>query len=140
MQIRDYIGYQLLQVMKAHRRIAEPAFAQLGLHPGQEMILFELWQEDGLCLSELAAGICVEPPTITKMVQRMEAAGILERRADTQDARITRVYLTERGKALEAPVNQLWADLEAQTVIGLSEAEKMLMRRLLLQLQENLAR
>jgi MarR family transcriptional regulator, organic hydroperoxide resistance regulator len=138
--IEDYIGYQLIQVMKAHRRIAEPELAKFGLYLGQEMVLFQLWEEDGLSHSQIADGICAEPPTVTKMVHRMEAAGLLERRQDTQDARVTRVYLTEHGKALEAPVSQLWADLEAQTIIGLNDTEKMLLRRLLIQLQENLAR
>jgi MarR family transcriptional regulator, organic hydroperoxide resistance regulator len=135
----DYIGYRLIQVMKAHRRIAEPEFAKLGLYPSQEMILMQLWREDGQSQSQLADAVCVEPPTMTKMVQRMAHSGFLERRQDVSDARVTRVYLTQQGRELEQPVRELWANLEAQTVTGLGEAELLLLRRLLVQLEENLA-
>jgi len=102
-QIQDYIGFQLLQVHKAHRQRAEASLNKLGIHTGQEMILFQLWIEEGIPQSQLAASMEVEPPTATKMLQRMERAGLIERRPDPEDARVSRVYLTERGRALENP-------------------------------------
>src|SRR6187401_2277157 len=102
-ELSEYIGYLLIQVMKAHRRQAEPQFNALGVHLGQEMLLFQLCEEDGATQSEIADCICVEPPTVTKMLQRMEAAGLIERRQDSQDARVSRVYLTAKGRELEQP-------------------------------------
>ena len=138
-QIQDYIGFQLLQVHKAHRARAEAALNRLGLHTGQEMLLLQLWIEEGIPQSKLAACMGVEPPTATKMLQRMEHAGLIERRADPEDARISRVYLTERGRALEQPVLAVWQQLEAQTVAGLSSIEQALLRRLLMQVAANLS-
>jgi DNA-binding MarR family transcriptional regulator len=138
-QIQDYIGFQVLQVHKAHRRHAEAALNKLGLHTGQEMILLQLWIEEGIPQSQLAASMEVEPPTATKMLQRMERAGLIERRPDPEDARVSRVYLTERSRALEQPVLDVWKQLEAQTVAGLSLTEQALLRRLLLQVSANLS-
>ena len=138
-QIQDYIGFQLLQVHKAHRARAEAALNKLGLHPGQEMLLLRLWLEEGITQSQLAASMGVEPPTATKMLQRMEHAGLIERRPDLEDARISRVYLTERGRELEQPVLEVWKHLEAQTVAGLSATEQALLRRLLMQVSANLS-
>jgi MarR family transcriptional regulator, organic hydroperoxide resistance regulator len=138
-QIQDYIGFQLLQVNKAHRSRAEVALNKLGVHTGQEMILLQLWSEEGIPQSRLAACMEVEPPTATKMLQRMERAGLIERRQDPEDARISRVYLTERGRALELPVLEVWKQLEAQTVAGLSLTEQALLRRLLMQVSANLS-
>ena len=138
-QIQDYLGFQLLQVHKAHRTRAEAALNKLGLHTGQEMLLLRLWIEEGISQSHLAASMGVEPPTATKMLQRMEHAGLIERRADPEDARISRVYLTERGRALEQPVLEVWKQLEAQTVAGLSATEQALLRRLLMQVSANLS-
>ncbi len=69
-QIQDYIGFQLLQVHKAHRSRADAALNKLGLHTGQEMLLLQLWIEEGIPQSQLAACMEVEPPTATKMLQR----------------------------------------------------------------------
>jgi MarR family transcriptional regulator, organic hydroperoxide resistance regulator len=138
-QIQDYLGFQLLQVHKAHRARAETALNKLGLHTGQEMLLLRLWIEEGVPQSQLAASMGVEPPTATKMLQRMEHAGLIERRPDPEDARISRVYLTDRGRALEQPVLEVWKHLEAQTVAGLSATEQALLRRLLMQVSANLS-
>ncbi len=138
-QIQDYIGFLVLQVHKAHRQRADLAFNKLGMHTGQEMILLQLWIEEGISQSQLAACMEVEPPTATKMLQRMERAGLIERRPDPEDARVSRVYLTERGRELEQPVLDVWRQLEAQTVADLSPTEQALLRRLLMQLLANLS-
>ena len=138
-QIQDYIGFQLFQIHKAHRQLAEEGLNKLGVHTGQEMVLLQLWIEEGIPQSQLAACMEVEPPTATKMLQRMERAGLIERRPDPEDARVSRVYLTERGRELEQPVLDVWRQLEEQTVAGLSLTEQMLLRRLLLQVSSNLS-
>ncbi|GER84462.1 MAG: MarR family transcriptional regulator [Thermogemmatispora sp.] len=137
--IQDYIGFQLLQIHRAHRARAEAALQKLGLHTGQEMLLFQLWKEEGMTPSQLAACLGVEPPTATKMLQRLERAGLIERRTDPEDARIVRIYLTERGRALERPVLEVWQHLEARTVANLSPTEQALLRRLLMQVSANLS-
>ena len=138
-QIQDYIGFQVLQIHKAHRQLAEEDLNKLGVHTGQEMILLQLWIEEGIPQSQLAACMEVEPPTATKMLQRMERAGLIERRPDPEDARVSLVYLTERGRALEQPVLDVWRQLEARTVSGLSLTEQTLLHRLLLQVATNLS-
>jgi len=138
-QIQDYIGFQVLQIHKAHRQRAEAALNKLGIHTGQEMILLQLWIEEGIPQSQLAASMEVEPPTATKMLQRMERTGLIERRTDPEDARVSRVYLTARGRALEQPVLNVWKQLEAQTVAGLSLTEQALLHRLLMQVLTNLS-
>ena len=138
-QIQDYIGFQVLQIHKAHRQLAEEGLNKLGVHTGQEMILLQLWIEEDIPQSQLAACMEVEPPTVTKMLQRMERAGLIERRPDPEDARVSLVYLTERGRTLEQPVLDVWRQLEARTVSGLSLTEQTLLHRLLLQVATNLS-
>ena len=136
-QLDDTVGFQLIQAFRVHRQAAEDALRQLGLYAGQEMILFQLWNEEGLTPSRLAQQMGVEPPTMTQMLQRMERAGFILRRQDNEDARVSRVYLTEQGRALEQPVQQVWHQLEERTVAGLSTTEQVLLRRLLVQVRMN---
>lgn len=133
------VNYQLIQLMKEHRQRAEEALSQLGLHVSQEQVLFVLWREEGLSQSELAARLRVELPTVTKAVHRMERAGLLIRQADEQDTRVSRVYLTEKGRALYAPALTIWHDVEARMLHGMTEIEQAFLRRLLQQMVSNLS-
>ncbi len=135
--LRNYIGYRILQIHRAHRNRAEVALGELGLHTGQEWVLFQLWNEEGLTQSQLVENLGVEPPTITKTLDRLEKAGLVERRQDVEDARVSRVFLTRKGRELQGPVEKVWKDLETKTIQGLSEAEKALMLRLLDQIYKN---
>jgi DNA-binding MarR family transcriptional regulator len=135
----DSIGLLIAQCCRAHRNRADLGLSELGLHVGQEMFLFQLWREDGQTQSQLAGCMCIEAPTLSKMVQRMESAGFIERKPDADDARVSRVYLTERGRSLQQPVLAMWRDMEERTLAGLNYTEQMLLRRLLLQIRTNIS-
>ncbi len=135
----DDISYQLIQLVKEHRHRAEETLGKLGLHIAQDMVLFVLWKEDGMTQSQLATRLRLELPTVTKSVQRMERAGFVIRRVDDRDARISRVYLTEQGRALYEPALQSWKDLEARTLRHMTDVEQALLRRLLQQALANLS-
>ncbi len=134
----DALGYLLVQVCKAHRNRVQARLSEIGLYAGQEMILMRLCQEQGVTQSQLVDDLCVEPPTVTKMLQRMESVGLVERRQDSEDARVSRVYLTPHGEAVEVELRSIWQELEMQTTAGLSDMEQALLRRLLVQLYSNL--
>jgi DNA-binding MarR family transcriptional regulator len=138
-EINAKLGFQVIRLCKAHRHLTEEALNQFGLHVGQELLLLQLWQEDGASQSQLAEAMEVDISTITKAVQRMERAGLLKRSPDAEDARISRVYLTEQGRALHEPVMRVWNTIEARLVADLTETEQVLLRRLLLHLIANLS-
>jgi DNA-binding MarR family transcriptional regulator len=134
----ENVSSQIVQVARAHRSRAAELLGKLGLHPGQEMILFQLQQQDGQTLSQLAERLGVQPPTVTKMVTRMEASGHLERRSSPRDNRITQVFLTRQARNALSEVDRVWAQLESETIAGLSLEERLLLRRLLMQVADNL--
>lgn len=136
--LQDYIGFRILQIHRAHRNRAEAGFNELGLYTGQEWVLFQLWNKEGQTQTQLVSSLRVEPPTVTKTLDRLEKTGLVERRQDPDDARVSRVYLTPAGRVLEAKVRKVWDDLEALTTEGLSDVELALLRRLLDQIFQNL--
>ena len=136
--IEETTGYLLAKVCRAHRANVGVLLARVSLHVGQEMVLLELWKKDGLKGSELADRLGVEPPTITRMLRRMERCGFVERRPDPADARSFRVYLTNEGRALEGPVARIWEEAEEKTLRGMSPEETLVLRRLLAQVRKNL--
>jgi MarR family transcriptional regulator, organic hydroperoxide resistance regulator len=136
--IKEQTGFTLAKVCKAHRANVGALLAEHGLHVGQEMVLVELWQDDGLRGGELAARLDVEPPTLTKMLRRLEGRGLVERRPDPSDARSFRAHLTDRGRALEEPVGRCWERAEEMTLAGLNRAERRSFRNLLIRVRSNL--
>lgn len=125
------LNHLIIQLCRAHRARAATLLDEYGLYPGQERILFLLWEEEGLTLSKLAEKLEVQAPTITKMITRMEGSGILERRAAPWDSRTTQVFLTGKGKGLKQAVEKAYEKLEAETAAGLSKKEEVMFRHLL---------
>ena len=135
--IKESVSYDLAKVCKAHRARVGEVLAGVGLHVGQEMVLVELWEQDGLRGGELAERLGVEPPTVTKMLRRLEACGLLERRRDPSDARSFRVYLTQKGRELEGPVTRCWEEVEEKTLAGMTAGERKTFHRLLTKIRTN---
>ncbi len=136
--IKERTGFALAKVCKAHRGNVGGLLAELGLHVGQDMVLIELWQSDGLRGGKLACRLGVEPPTVTKMLRRLEDSGLVERRPDPADARSFLVYLTEKGRDLEGRVTRIWERAEEKTLVGLDDTERRELGRLLTKVRAGL--
>jgi DNA-binding MarR family transcriptional regulator len=134
----ESIDFLLAQICRLHHARAHTLLETLGLYHGQPPMLRALWKQEGLTHSELAASLHVQPATMTKMVKRMEKAGFIERRSDPDDHRVSRVYLTDNGHAVQAQVKQVWRTLEDETFDGFTMEERVLLRRFFLQVRENL--
>ena len=137
--LKDTVGYMLAQVCKLHRQRADVLLNQIGLHVGQEMFLSRLWESEGDTQSELAEALQLQPATVTNSLKRLEREQIIERRDDSEDQRISRVYTTERGRQLEEPINEQWSQLEEETFKGFTAEELLLLRQLLQRAYRNLA-
>lgn len=125
---------------RAHRRRAAIALAPLGLHPGQELLVGILAKRGSATQVQLARILGVEPPTIAKMVGRLEAAGMAKRTADPRDARAKLVSLTDRGADAAARVSGVWADLAHLTSDPLTPDEVVELTRLLTLVADRLKR
>jgi DNA-binding MarR family transcriptional regulator len=134
----DELGYLLVEVSKLHRAHAHTALEELGLYRGQNFVLTALSEQEGLSQSELAETLLVRPPTISNSLERMETAGWIVRRPDPGDRRVSRVYLTDAGRALQDSVSLLWHELEVQTFAGLTSEQRDSLWHMLLQIRENL--
>jgi DNA-binding MarR family transcriptional regulator len=118
------IAHLLPQISRRHFRRIHALLGDLGLYRGQPVLLAVLWEHEGFAHSELAQHLGVTPATITKMVQRMEQAGFVSRQPDRADQRISRVYLTEKGRLIRHQVDEVFRTLEADMMAGFDEAER----------------
>ncbi|MGE0231764.1 MAG: MarR family winged helix-turn-helix transcriptional regulator [Flavobacteriaceae bacterium] len=119
----DSLGYKLARAARAHRTQVAAAMREIGIHPGQEALLQALSTEDGRTMGTLADLIGVRPPTMSKMVLRMAAEGLVDRQNDHGDARRARVHLTEEGRERARALKKRWRRIEKKLTAGLSDKD-----------------
>jgi DNA-binding MarR family transcriptional regulator len=115
----DALNQAIRLLSLRHRARAAELLAPLGLHPGQEALLLELARAGPVIQARLSEPLGCEPPSVTLMTSKLEAAGHIRRKPAPDDKRASIVELTDRGKALADQVKQLWRGLAEETVAGL---------------------
>jgi len=96
----------------------------IGLFPGQELLLMQLWERDALPQRDLVESLGIDHSTVTKMLQRMQAAGLIERRVSADDRRVVVVSLTDEGRRLRGEVERIWQQMEQLMVGHLSDQQR----------------
>lgn len=104
--------------------------------PEQFSLLARLWEEDGLTQSRIAELLHKDKANVTRILDRLVAKGLVERRTDPQDRRAFHVYLTGEGRAAEARLAPPVEALRARIYAGISGEEQ---RRLVTMLDRILA-
>ncbi len=109
------------------------AQAQAGIHGAQAQALLVLSRLGGCTISQLAAHLELGKPAASTLVARMEAAGLLTRQPDRDDARATILVLTANGDKALRDVKQLISDLDQRLTRGFSQQEREVVARFLSQ-------
>lgn len=133
------VTFRLLQAAKAQRARSGGHLMRIGLHPGQELVLKVLADADGRTMSQLALALGVQPPTVTKMVTRLSAQGLVRRQVSETDGRLARVFLTDEGRDRVLAVDKAWKRLEKEAIAGLDDKDRKKLRKLLRQIEKNLS-
>ncbi len=116
-------GFLLVRLVRAHRDLIRREMHALGLHRGQPHVLFALHQTDGMANSQLAEFLEITPATLTNKIKRMEKAGVVLRQRDPDDERVSRIYLTEKGRGLIDDLRLSMHDMESILLEGFSPSE-----------------
>jgi DNA-binding MarR family transcriptional regulator len=136
--VNEEIRLLLSRIWAKMRKDYSDALRDHHIHVGQDHALCQLWKEDGVTQSQLCEQMGCEPPTLSNMLKKLEEYGLVTRKQDASDARISRVFLTDEGHALEQPVLEIWNKHQEKLLNGIQLEERLLLRRLLLQMDDNL--
>jgi len=107
-----HLSFAIFALARAHRATAAAMLRALGLHPGQELLLMQLFERDGQTQSELLDSVGLDHSTVSKSLRRMQEAGLVIRKPNEDDRRALNVWLTDRGRAMREPIEAMWARLE----------------------------
>ena len=106
--------------------------------PGARLVMSLLAMNDGLKQRELVERTHLRAPTVSVIIRRMVEEGLAEQRPDQKDGRVTRVYLTERGRRTDSENIQKIKSMDARGLRGLSGEECQHLMELLGRIRDNL--
>jgi DNA-binding MarR family transcriptional regulator len=116
---------------RLHRQSMHRSFAKQCLHPAQMLCIAVLARQGELAQSELAEALILTRPSVTRLVQRMERAGLVIRRTDDADQRQTLVSLTPAGRELQGRMHEAMIEYSARTLALLPPEDRADLARIL---------
>ena len=125
------LPYLLSDSARLLRRAFDARVRTLGMTSQQARLLLLLQVNEGENQGFYAERLEVEPISLTRMIDRMEEAGLLERRRDPADRRAWLLYLTERSRQLIDQVRACLAGLEDEMLTGLDAAQRAALAEML---------
>jgi len=108
-------------VIGLYRPVLEP----LGLTHPQYLVMLALWQQDPRSVKELGAALQLEPATLSPLLKRLEASGLIDRRRSAADERRLDVTLTEAGRALRSRAESIPQTMVEQLGMPVAELQAM---------------
>ncbi|WP_305784397.1 MarR family winged helix-turn-helix transcriptional regulator [Symbioplanes lichenis] len=133
------MSFSTLALWRALHNLGTDLLAGLGLYPGQELILLQLYDQDGQTHTELQRALRSDHSTISRSIRRMEQTGLVTRSPAEKDKRAMIVSLTERGRALRPDVVNLWSTVESAMAGALTGAQRADFLELASRLEQALA-
>jgi DNA-binding MarR family transcriptional regulator len=100
--LANQLCFAVYSAAHAFNRIYKPLLDGIGLTYPQYLVLLLLWQEDGVTMKTIGQRLYLDSGTLTPLLKRLEAAGLVRRARDVVDERLMRISLTEAGAALRA--------------------------------------
>ena len=122
---------ELRRSIRLSRRLMSTVLSDENSHPAQAVCLSLLSHAGDLSQSDLARTLHVSKPTVTSMLQKLEAAGLIVRTDDEHDARLTRINLTEKGRETAERIRAVHTHSIDATIGCLPEDEREELARLL---------
>ena len=126
------------RTIRTHYRRIHMLLDELGVYPGQPPVLFVLGKYGPLSHKELAQRLHIKPATVTVMLRRMEQAGLVVRRSNQSDRRVSTVHLTAHGQALRRRVKRALKVIAGECFDNFTTAQCRQLDALLERMRDNL--
>ncbi|MGD9994010.1 MAG: MarR family winged helix-turn-helix transcriptional regulator [Salinivirgaceae bacterium] len=116
LKLDNQLCFPFYAVSRLITRAYQPYLDELGITYPQYLVLLVLWEKNGITVSEISQRLILNTNTITPLLKRLEALGILNRQRASDDERKVIISLTEKGKAMQEAA----ADIPLKLTRGLN--------------------
>lgn len=121
----DQLGFLIHDAARLMRRRFEARGSEHGLSAAQWRLLVRLVKEQGVAQARLAELLEIEPISVSRLLDRMEEGGWIERRQDAADRRVRIIFPTDKSKAAFAQIKSVAGDVYEEAMAGLSQEERL---------------
>ena len=136
----ETLPFEIGETAHALRKAFDRRAVGLGVTRAQWKALFRLEREPGLRQIELADMLDIEPITLSRIVDRLEESGLVERLADPSDRRAWRLHVTARAQPLIAKLHAIADEMIADAFAGIDPKDIEITRAVLARARENASR
>lgn len=134
----NQLCFALYSTSLAMTKLYKPLLQALGLTYPQYLVMLALWERDGMAVSELGQRLYLDSGTLTPLLKRLEAAGLIERTRAAEDERRVHITLTGAGRKLKARAQKVPACMLNASQCSIAEVAQL--TRQISHLRERLAR
>jgi len=131
MKPEDCIMYQMTRTLQNARKIFKSSVKEIGLTPSQAIVLNFLNDTDNVTANNLGIRSAIDSATLTGILDRLEAAGLVERRNNPDDRRTIFIRLTDEGRVKSEIVNELVSNNNREFLSGITGKDESIFRDVL---------
>ncbi len=128
LRLDQQLCFALYSSSLAMTKLYKPLLEPLGLTYPQYVAMLVLWEGDGITVSQLGDRLQLDSGTLTPLLKRMEAAGLIQRRRAAEDERRVDISLSEAGLALKRRAQEIPPQLACAAACSLEELSSLTRR------------
>jgi len=137
-ELEQCVNFVLTKAQQSVHQLFKAELVPFGVTPGQYAVLKCLWDQNGQTAKQLAERLFLDSSSVTGILDRMEAKGLIEKHADPKDRRALQVLLTEKGRELEKPLSKVIEKANKKALRNLDEIQSESLRELLFKINPGL--
>jgi DNA-binding MarR family transcriptional regulator len=135
----ERLGFLVHDAARLMRKRFEARASGLGLSAAQWRLMVRVTKEEGVAQARLAELLEIEPISVSRLIDRMEEAGWIERRTDVSDRRVRTIFPTPKARQAYAEVKGLAGEVYEEALGGMSDDERRALIKGLRAIVENLS-
>lgn len=125
LSLENQVCFALAVASRSVIALYRPVLEPMGLTHPQYLVMLALWERAPLSVKDLAGLLQLEPATLSPLLKRLEAAGLVERRRGAADERSLAVTLTDDGRALRAQAEKIPAAIVERLGMDVAELQDL---------------
>lgn len=128
-KLQSQVCFQFYTGSRLMQRMYRPYFDEWGITYPQYLVLLSLWERDHQTISEIGGPIDLDSGTLSPLLKRLEAAGLVRRQADKEDYRRVFFDLTPRAKRLQHKAEAMMQEIE--TTLGITAEDIAILQKVM---------
>ncbi len=125
MLLENQICLSLYSATNALIRAYRPFLAPLGLTYPQYLVMLALWDKENIAVNDICRATRLDTGTVTPILKRLEAKGLVYRKRSTEDERRRVISLSDKGESLRSPASKVPGQMACLNAVSIEEAKQI---------------